>query len=186
MKPKTSPLIVALALGGALAWPIAASAADAPAKPATKVLKKQSKAKGMALAEETVQRISEAQLLVADRVLTGDAACEFNQKVSVLPVKDKPGHFHVAFKKVVYNMLPEETSTGAVRLEDKKAGVVWIQIPAKSMLMNHRIGQRMVDACMHSEQTAAVAAVEAAARSASAAAAATSAASAASAADGKN
>jgi len=182
MTPKTPSLIAALALGAALAWPVAASAADAPAKPATSAQKQHSKAKGMALAEETVQRISEAQLLVADRVLTGDAACEFNQTVSVLPVKDKPGHFHLTFKKVVYNMLPEETSTGAVRLEDKKAGVVWIQIPVKSMLMNHRIGQRMVDACMHSEQTAAVAAVEAAARSTNAA----SAAGAASAADGKN
>ncbi len=189
MKPETSTLIAALALGVALAWPVAASAADAPAKqakPASKAQQKQSKAKGMALAEATVQRISEAQLLVADRVLTGDAACEFNQKVSVLPVKDRAGHFHVAFKKAVYTMVPEETSTGAVRLEDKKAGVVWIQIPAKSMLMNHRIGQRMVDACMHSEQTAAVAAVEAAARSAEAASAAAAAASSASAADGKN
>ena len=136
MKPETSTLIAALALGVALAWPVAASAADAPAKqakPASKAQQKQSKAKGMALAEATVQRISEAQLLVADRVLTGDAACEFNQKVSVLPVKDRAGHFHVAFKKAVYTMVPEETSTGAVRLEDKKAGVVWLQIPAKSM-----------------------------------------------------
>ena len=36
-----------------------------------------------------------------------------------------------------------------------KAGVVWIQIPSKSMLMNAKIGQRMVDSCMQSEQRAA-------------------------------
>lgn len=172
MKSKTTSIIAAIALGAMVWCPVTAIAADAAAKPATAKQKKQSQTKGMTLAQETVQRISEAQLSLADRVLTGDAACEFNQTVSVLPVKGHPGHFHVGFKKAVYTMVPEETTTGAVRLEDKKAGVVWIQIPAKSMLMNHRIGQRMVDACMHSEQTAAVAAVEAAARSANAASAA--------------
>ena len=152
MKPKTSPLIVALALGGALAWPIAASAADAPAKPATKVLKKQSKAKGMALAEETVQRISEAQLLVADRVLTGDAACEFNQKVSVLPVKDKPGHFHVAFKKVVYNMLPKNNlrSVPASRGHSRGGLRGLRRGPSKcrgcQMVSEHRVGQKLTRA----------------------------------------
>jgi len=60
--------------------------------------------------------------------------------------------------------VPEETTTGALRLEDKKAGIVWLQIPSKSMLMNARIGQRMVDGCMHAEQRAATAAVEAAGR----------------------
>jgi hypothetical protein len=60
-------------------------------------------------------------------------------------------------------MVPEETSTGAVRLFDKKAGVVWLQIPAKSMLLNTRAGQRLVDRCTHAEQRAAVGAVSAAA-----------------------
>jgi hypothetical protein len=41
-----------------------------------------------------------------------------------------------------------------VRLEDKRAGVVWLQIPAKSMMMNSRIGQRMVDDCKHPTQVA--------------------------------
>lgn len=122
-------------------------------------------AKGLALASETVEQITEAQLEVAARVLTGDADCEFNQKVGVQPVEGQPGHFQLAYKKAIYRMVPHETTTGAVRLEDRKAGVMWLQIPTKSMLMNVRIGQRMVDACTHSEQRAAVAAAEAAARS---------------------
>ena len=164
-----------------LAHPPVSLAADAPAapaasakpgkpvaKPATSHQQLKSQAKGLALATETVQRISDAQLAVADRVLTGDADCEFNQTVSIKPIAGQPAHFRLAFKKSVYTMVPEETTTGAVRLEDKKAGVVWLQIPVKSMLMNHKIGQRMVDACTHSEQRAAVAAVEAAGRAASA------------------
>jgi hypothetical protein len=71
----------------------------------------------------------------------------------------------VAFKNINYNMVPEETTTGAVRLQDKKTGMVWLQIPSKSMLMNSRAGQRMVDGCTQSEQRAAVDAAKAAAKS---------------------
>lgn len=44
-----------------------------------------------------------------------------------------------------YHMSPVVTSTGAVRLEDTRAGAVWLQIANKSMLMNQKIGQRLAD-----------------------------------------
>lgn len=144
---------------------LAAEPAKPAAKPGSSRQQLKSEAKGLALATETVEQISQAQLDVAARVLTGDADCEFNQKVQVSAVEGHPGLFHVGFKKAVYRMVPQETTTGAVRLEDKKAGVMWLQIPSKSMLMNSKIGQRMVDSCTHSEQRAAVAAAEGAARS---------------------
>jgi hypothetical protein len=158
---KVAACAVALA-GMPPAW-----AADAQPKPQSAAANKQQRedrAKGLALGQETAQRVSEAQLQIADRVLTGDAACEFDQTVSVLPIQGQPGHFRVTFKKVAYTVVPEETTSGAIRLEDKKAGIVWLQIPSKSMLMNARVGQRMVDGCMHSEQRAAMRAVEGAAR----------------------
>jgi hypothetical protein len=108
-----------------------------------------------ALAEPVVpQALNATQLEIANRVHTGKAACEFDQSVSVTPVSSHPGHFTLAFKNASYTMVPEATTTGAVRLEDKKAGVVWIQIANKSMLMNAKAGQRMVDACQHAEQRA--------------------------------
>lgn len=166
--PFTSRPIALLVLSGcAVLWG-SALAADPSVKPPTAAQKRATAAdrqKGLDLATETVQRISEAQLLVADRVLTGDAVCEMNQSVSVEPIRGKPGHFQLRFKKVSYTMVPEETSSGAVRLEDKKAGIVWLQIPSKSMLMNSRAGQRMVDGCLHAEQRAALAAVAGAAAS---------------------
>jgi hypothetical protein len=151
-----------------------APAADVPAKAAkpssaaVAAQQRADKAKGMALATETVQRISEAQLQIADRVLTGEAVCEFKQVVHIDRIDSRPGHFRLSHKKAVYTLVPEETSTGALRLEDKKAGIVWLQIPSKSMLMNARIGQRIADGCMHPEQRAAVAAAEAAASGAAA------------------
>jgi hypothetical protein len=121
-----------------------------------------SEAKGLALATETVERVSDAQLGIAARVLTGSAECEFNQTVDVDMIREHPGYFKVTFKNQSYLMAPEETSTGAVRLVDAKSGVVWLQIPIKSMLLNARAGQRLVDACTHAEQRAAVQAVAAA------------------------
>ena len=144
-----------------LAW--GADAQPKPLSPAANAQQRTDRAKGLALGAETALRISEAQLQIADRVLTGEAACEFNQTVDVQRIQGQPGHFRLTFKKVAYTLVPEETSSGAIRLEDKKAGIVWLQIPSKSMLMNARMGQRMVDGCMHSEQRAAVSAVEAAA-----------------------
>jgi hypothetical protein len=49
-------------------------------------------------------------------------------------------------------MFPVETTTGAIRLEDRKAGAVWLQLANKSMLMNQKLGQRLADACVSPEQ----------------------------------
>jgi hypothetical protein len=157
---------MSLYMTAALLAPSVGLAADPKTKPPSTAQQRADRAKGLELATETVQRISEAQLLVADRVLTGDAACELNQTVSVESLAGRPGHFRVRFNKASYTMVPEETTSGAVRLEDKKAGMVWLQIPSKSMLMNARAGQRLVDGCLHPEQRAALAAVEGAAASA--------------------
>jgi hypothetical protein len=89
-------------------------------------------------------------------VMTGTAQCEFDQKVSVERIENRPGVFKVGFKNTSYTMVPQETTTGAVRLEDKKAGVMWLQIPAKSMLMNSKVGQRMVDGCTQQQQRSAM------------------------------
>jgi hypothetical protein len=125
-------------------------------KPASPREALKNEAEGLALATATVEAISEAQIELASRVLTGTADCEFKQQVTVQPVTGQPGYFNVGFKGQRFTMVPEETKTGAVRLEDKRAGVVWLQIPTKSMLMNSRLGQRMVDACQQDEQRVAV------------------------------
>ena len=129
----------------------AAMAQTAPAKlaatPAAKVA-----AKPAAAEPVEPQLLNGTQLEIAKRVHTGNAACEFDQSVSVTPVTNHPGHFTLGFKNVNYTMVPEATTTGAVRLEDKKAGVVWLQIANKSMLMDTKVGQRLVDGCVHEKQ----------------------------------
>jgi hypothetical protein len=128
------------------------------AKPVKSTQQKKSEASTAASA------VTANQLDIAARVLIGKAECEFNQHVNVEAITAHPGHFKVSFKNAHYTMTPEETSTGAVRLQDKKSGVVWLQIPTKSMLMNQKAGQRMVDGCTQSEQRVVMEAAKAAAK----------------------
>jgi hypothetical protein len=134
----------------------AETATGKKAKPSTSRQQLKSEAKGLALAMDTSEAISASQLEISTRVLTGRADCEFNQNVNVEPLPEHPGYFRVAFGKQQYLMVPEETTTGAVRLVDKKAGAVWLQIPVKSMLIDTKGGHRLVDACLCPDQRAVV------------------------------
>lgn len=92
------------------------------------------------------------ELAMANRVHTGRIACELGQNVSVAKDEKNPGHFLVSGNGFNFHMAPVGTSTGVVRLEDQKAGAVWLQIANKSMLMNQKQGKRLADECMSPEQ----------------------------------
>lgn len=112
--------------------------------------------------------LSQSQLDVAQLVQIGRANCEFAQSVSIEPDPTRFGAFLVKFMNKVYKMVPEETATGAVRLQDAGEGIVWLQIPVKSMLMNMNVGQRMVDACTQPAQRVAQSQADTRARAAAA------------------
>ncbi|HET7526815.1 MAG TPA: hypothetical protein VFK10_12795 [Burkholderiaceae bacterium] len=133
---KRLSIAIAAAVGVSIAAPLSVSANDKAAKPAA----------------QHVAALTHDQLVTADRVLLGQSQCEFNQSVNVAAVPGQKGWFNVEFKGKSYLMAPESTTTGAVRLEDKKNGMMWLQIANKSMLMNSKIGQRMVDNCVHPKQ----------------------------------
>jgi hypothetical protein len=175
----TAPTVSALCLATGLAVPLASFATVKPAVPSVKASKPAAKAaprpaprKGgtPAAAKPAAAGVilTEAQSLMASQVHVGRADCEFKQFVVI--DRADPGTFRVRHAGVTYTMVPEETSTGAVRLLDRKTGVVWIQIPVKSMLMNSRAGRRMVDACMSPAQRQAQAEADAAALAAASAA----------------
>lgn len=92
------------------------------------------------------------ELAVAERVHKGRIACELGAYVNVNADTANPGYFIVDGRGFKYHMAPVKTSTGTVRLEDKAAGAVWLQIANKSMLMNQKAGQRLADECMSPEQ----------------------------------
>ena len=96
--------------------------------------------------------LTPAELEVAGLVQTGRLPCELGNVVDLLPDPKSPGHFELGIQKMRYHMTPVETTTGAVRLEDQQAGVVWLQLANKSMLMNQKIGQRLADDCQSPSQ----------------------------------
>lgn len=91
--------------------------------------------------------LSPAELEIAERVHVGRMPCELGAFVTVTADTATPGLFHIEGKGFKYHMSPVTTTTGTVRLEDQKAGAVWLQIANKSMLMNQKLGIRLADEC---------------------------------------
>jgi hypothetical protein len=96
--------------------------------------------------------LDEADLAVAKKVYVGHIACEFGAAVQITPAK-REGFFIVQVKNARYIMHPVESRTGAVRLEDPVRGAMWLQLGNKSMLMSQKLGLRLADECMSTEQT---------------------------------
>lgn len=98
--------------------------------------------------------VSAEELAIAQRVHQGHLPCELGTSIRVEHDAVQPGYFNVHGKGFRYRMRPVPTSTGAIRLEDAKAGAVWLQLANKSMLMDQKKGRRVADECAHPEQLA--------------------------------
>ncbi|HWW06657.1 hypothetical protein [Collimonas sp.] len=81
----------------------------------------------------------------AATLLTGNFHCELSNRVDLASAGN--GEVKLTWKGRSYPMTTVSTTTGAVRLEDKASGLVWIQIPAKSMLLNSKLGQQLANEC---------------------------------------
>ncbi|MFT3717947.1 hypothetical protein [Pseudorhodoferax sp.] len=166
MKTAILSMALALAAGTAAAQTATpkhgAAPAKAPAKaaPAKKVSKAKPAAKPLdvgALAAHSPSAeavLGAAELAIAERVHVGDLPCEMGASVKLVADTAKPGYFDLQMAKTHYRLVPVPTSTGAIRLEDAKAGAVWLQLANKSMLMNHKLGQRLADECKSPQQVA--------------------------------
>jgi hypothetical protein len=144
------PLIAAVVLSAVSALSVSSAlAATAAKKPAPAAAAKPAEAQPVS---EPVDNLSSGQLTAADRVMTGVADCEFNQKVTIEHLEGHKGNFKLTFDKHTYIVQPKETTTGAVVLIDKADTIEWLQIPKKSMLMNQKEHHRMVDNCQANEQ----------------------------------
>ena len=172
--------LAAVAAAALIALPLAATAQSggntsggkAPAKPAAKTAsstqakkpqptRRVAKAAAGATAAAAVAAaadpnvvLTDTDLAVARLVHTGRIPCELGADVTVTADQAKPGFFTVSTKGARYHMHPVESRTGAIRLEDGKAGAMWLQLSNKSMLMNQKQGIRMADECQAEAQVA--------------------------------
>ena len=80
-------------------------------------------------------------------LIAGNFRCELGNQVDVSADPQHPNAINVAWKGRSYPLQAVATSTGALRYEDAASGHVWIQIPAKSMLLNAKAGQQLANEC---------------------------------------
>ncbi len=156
----TKAIITGLTVLGGSVWAETGTPRKSPVQPAVQ----KAQAPKAAASKTPVQKtpaspapevpMGEQELDIAQRVHQGRLPCELGASVQVEPDRLHPGYFHVHSKGLRYRMHPVPTNTGAIRLEDRQAGAVWLQLANKSMLMDQRKGQRLADECAHPEQLA--------------------------------
>ena len=123
-----------------------------PAPHKAKAPQKKESPKSVPMAEEPV--LAPHEINIAERVHVGTLPCELGASVRMTADASAPGYFTLQGKGYKYRMRPVATSTGAIRLEDEKAGAVWLQLANKSMLMDQKNGRRLADECAHPDQVA--------------------------------
>lgn len=79
------------------------------------------------------------------QLVTGTFACEMGNRVEINADGEK--HLNLVWQGRIYKMAAVSTSTGALRFENQSDGLVWIQIPSKSMLLNAKIGRQLANEC---------------------------------------
>jgi len=159
--PAVAALIVC-SLGAA-----SAVAADAPAKPAAKPA-----AKGKAAPAPVALTVPDAQpeqVKAAELVYYGPYECEFQQTVNITQSPKYSGYVDVKHGAKAWLMKPVLSSTGAIRLEDVRGETLMVQIASKSMLLNVKSAQRIVDDCVSPKQREMIAEAKAAKAAAEAA-----------------
>ena len=84
-------------------------------------------------------------------VWEGTYQCEHAEKVLLRPdvVADQ---VNLQWKGQHWKMRRIDSRSGAMRLEDASARMVWIQLANKSMLLDQRQGRRLLDECQHDVQ----------------------------------
>jgi hypothetical protein len=112
--------------------------------------------------EPVLVEADEAQVAASERAYLGNYACEFKESVHIEKHPKVAGYIDVLWQKHRFTMKPVLSSTGALRLEDVTGRTLMIQIANKSMLLDTKIGQRLLDDCVHPEQEKLMAAAKAA------------------------
>jgi hypothetical protein len=133
---------------------LASSAVCAAGKPVKKSSAKPSAAAPVAAAVAAPMVLSPEQLSIAQIVYTGAIPCAEGKTVNIAPDANTQGMFTMQFAGSRQALTPMPTQSGAVRLENKGSGMVFMQLANKSMLFNERQGKRLADECHSSEQQA--------------------------------
>jgi hypothetical protein len=81
-----------------------------------------------------------------------DFNCELGSKVTIYENADDSNRISLQWNKKVHELTRVATTTGANRFENKSAGLVWINIPAKGMLLDSKQGRQLANGCKSKHQ----------------------------------
>jgi hypothetical protein len=81
--------------------------------------------------------------------------CELGNKVTIYRNDGDDKYIAIRWDKHLRRLTRVPTTTGANRFENHLAGLVWIGIPAKSMLLDSKKGQQLANECKLVEPPAA-------------------------------
>ena len=73
--------------------------------------------------------------------------CELGKKVTVVYKKEERDLITLRWNNKNHVLTRAATTTGANRFEDKQAGLVWINIPAKGILLDSKKGRQLANEC---------------------------------------
>jgi membrane-bound inhibitor of C-type lysozyme len=145
----------ALVAAGFCAPASAASSTEHESHPkAVKVLKEQAKAKkGKKAKEEPKQETAydEPEPDITDTVVA-DYACELNNKVTIYTNEKDSGHIALRWKNRLHRLERVGTTTGALRFENTKFGLIWIGIPSKGILLDSKQNRQLANECKNAQQ----------------------------------
>lgn len=144
-----NPLLATLAVvvAGALIAPADADAASKRSRSSAKASKKTPPPVEMPVATADADQVKAAEL-----VYYGKYECEFKQALDIEQSTKHVAYAEVKLGKSIWLMKPVLSSTGAVRLEDVKGETLMVQIASKSMVLNIKSAQRIVDDCVSERQ----------------------------------
>ena len=119
---------------------------------AVKVLKDKAKSR-KANKEEAQQEVAadEAEPDITDTVVT-DYACELNNKITIYTNEKDSGHIALRWKNRLHRLERVGTTTGALRFENTKFGLIWIGIPSKGILLDSKLNRQLANECKNAEQ----------------------------------
>jgi hypothetical protein len=81
-----------------------------------------------------------------------DFSCELGNKVTIYSNPNDDKHVAIRWKDTLHRLRRITTTTGANRFENRKYGLIWINIPAKAMLLDSKKGQQLANECRDPEQ----------------------------------
>ncbi len=141
----------------------ATSGKDTAKKPVTKATKKApakaaaaaTPAAAAAAGDDDQEDLGEANI---EGSIVTHYNCELGNKITTYNNVGDDKYMAIRWQNKVHRLGRIGTSTGANRFENRKAGLVWINIPSKAMLLDSRKGQQLANECRNPEQAKALAA----------------------------